>query len=163
MENIEVFTRIRTWTYLVLLLAITVVGVQPTPAERTQLVVGQTIYVPVYSHVYFRDKSRYLLAVTLSIRNTDLNHAIMIHSVQYYDTAGQLVQAYLSEPLRLAPLASTDFVVAQRDQVGGSGANFIVEWQAKQPVNAPILEAVMVGTMGTQGISFVSPGRVISK
>jgi hypothetical protein len=29
--------------------------------------------------------------------------------------------------------------VAQRDKVGGSGANFIVEWQAKQPVNAPII------------------------
>jgi hypothetical protein len=147
----------------VLLLTITVFEAQPAAAEQAQLVAGQTIYVPVYSHVYFRDKSPYLLAVTLSVRNTDLNHAIVIRSIQYYDTAGQLIQAYLTEPLRLAPLASTDFVVAQRDKVGGSGANFIVEWQAKQPVNAPIIEAVMVGTSGTQGISFVSPGRVISK
>jgi hypothetical protein len=147
----------------VLLLTISVVGSPPATAEQIPLVAGQTIYVPVYSHVYFRDKSRYLLAVTLSVRNADPHHAIIIRSVQYYDTAGQLVQAYLTEPLRLSPLASTDFVVAQRDKVGGSGANFIVEWQAEQPVNAPIVEAVMVGTTGTQGISFVSPGRVISK
>ena len=121
-----------------LLLTITVVGVQPTPAESAQLGwAKQSMFQ--YIHVYFRDKSWYLLAVTLSIRNTDFSYAIMIRSVQYYDTAGQLVQVYLSEPLPLAPLASTDFVVAQRDKVGGSGANFIMEWQAKQPVNAQLL------------------------
>jgi hypothetical protein len=66
----------------VLLLAITVVGAQPTTAESAQLVAGQTIYVPVYSHVYFRDKSPYLLAVTLSVRNTDLNSISLRHRLE---------------------------------------------------------------------------------
>jgi hypothetical protein len=38
-----------------------------------------------------------------------------------------------------------------------------VEWRAEEPVNAPLVEAVMVGTSGTQGISFTGSSRVISQ
>jgi hypothetical protein len=123
--------------------------------------VGQTLYVPAYSHIYYYSKQhRILLAVTLSIRNTDLTHPITITSVRYYDTPGQLIKEYLERPLPLAPLESTDFVVEERDTRGGTGANFIVEWMAEERVNDPVVEAVMISS-GTQGISFVSPGRVI--
>jgi hypothetical protein len=71
-------------------------------------VAGQTIYVPVYSHIYIRDKSRVInLAVTLSIRNTDAQNPIRINSARYYDTNGALVREYVKEPLRLAPLPQT--------------------------------------------------------
>lgn len=35
-----------------------------------------TVYVPVYSHVYFGDGKPYLLTTTLSIRNTDMVRGI---------------------------------------------------------------------------------------
>jgi hypothetical protein len=124
-------------------------------------VVRQTLYVPAYSHIYYYSRQhRILLAITLSIRNTDFAHPITITSVRYYDTPGQLIKEYLERPLSLAPLGSTDFVVEERDTRGGAGANFIVEWRAEERVNDPIVEAVMISS-GTQGISFVSPGRVI--
>jgi len=125
-------------------------------------VAGQTIYVPIYSHIYMRDKSRVInLAATLSIRNTDAQNPIRINSARYYDTNGALVREYVKEPLRLAPMASTDFVVAEDDTSGGVGANFIVEWSAGIEVTAPVVEAVMINTASQQGISFVSAGRVI--
>ena len=58
-------------------------------------------------------------------------------------------------------MASTDFVVRRTDTSGGLGANFIVEWVAEKEVSEPVIEAVMIGAESTQGISFVSPGRVI--
>jgi hypothetical protein len=123
--------------------------------------VGQTLYVPAYSHIYYYSKQhRILLAITLSIRNTDPTHPITITSVRYYDTPGQLIKEYLERPLLLRPLESTEFVVEERDTRGGTGANFIVEWIAEERVSDPIVEAVMISS-GTQGISFVSPGRVI--
>lgn len=129
--------------------------------DRNQIV-GQTIYVPVYSHIYIRDKSRVInLTATLSIRNTDAQSPIRINSARYYDTNGALVREYVNEPLRLAPMASTDFVVAEDDTSGGVGANFIVEWGASIEVTAPVVEAVMISTASQQGISFVSMGRVI--
>lgn len=129
--------------------------------DRNQIV-GQTIYVPIYSHIYIRDKSRILnLTATLSIRNTDAQNPIRITSARYYGTHGVLVREYLNEPLILAPMASTDFVVAEDDTSGGSGANFIVEWGAGVEVTEPVVEAVMISTASQQGISFVSTGRVI--
>jgi hypothetical protein len=125
-------------------------------------VAGQSIYVPIYSHIYIRDKSRVInLAATLSIRNTDPQNPIRITSARYYDTHGALVKDYVSSPLLLRPMASTDFVVAEDDMSGGVGANFIVEWDAGVEVTAPVVEAVMISTASQQGISFVSAGRVI--
>jgi len=132
-----------------------------TEEDGNQLA-GQTIYVPVYSHIYIRDKSKVInLAATLSIRNTDAQNPIRINSARYYDTTGALLREYVNAPLRLAPMASTDFVVAEDDTSGGVGANFIVEWSAGIEVSAPVVEAVMISTASQQGISFVSAGRVI--
>jgi hypothetical protein len=126
--------------------------------------VGQTIYVPIYSHIYTRDKHRSInLTATLSIRNTDAQHAIRITSVRYYGTDGAQVREYASAPVRLSPMASTDFVVAEDDTSGGVGANFIVEWGAGVEVTEPVVEAVMISTASQQGISFVSAGRVIKR
>jgi hypothetical protein len=127
------------------------------------VVAGQTVYVPVYSHIYFRDKSRTInLTATLSIRNTDEQDPIRVVAVRYYDTNGKLVRTYINDPQNLAPMASVDFVVAEDDTSGGAGANFIVEWTASQVVTEPVIEAVMISTASGQGISFVSTGRVIA-
>ena len=129
--------------------------------DGTQIV-GQTIYVPIYSHIYTRDKSRVInLSATLSVRNTDAQNPIRVASVRYYGTNGALVREYVNEAIRLAPMASTDFVVAEDDTSGGAGANFIVEWSAGVEVTEPVVEAVMISTAQQQGISFVSAGRVI--
>lgn len=109
---------------------------QPTPvraepkapaAESGDQIAGQTIYVPIYAHIYIRDKSRVInLAATLSIRNTDAQIPIRINSARYCDTHGTLIREHVNEPFRLAPMASTDFVVAEDDTSGGLGANFIL-------------------------------------
>ena len=130
--------------------------------ETVKIATGQTIYVPIYSEIYYFDKSKtFQLAATLSVRNTDPQQIIIITSVKYYNSDGDLVREHLESPLRLAPLASTYFIVNQNDRTGGSGANFIVKWVAETKVYEPIVEAVMVSTTSQQGLSFVSQGRVI--
>jgi hypothetical protein len=124
---------------------------------------GQTVYIPVYSHIYSGDRERrFYLTATLSIRNIDPSQSILISAVDYYDSDGKIIKHYLTQPLELPPIASTRFVVKESDKAGGSGANFIVTWKASQMVNSPILEAVMVSTQMSQGISFISRGRVIA-
>jgi hypothetical protein len=130
--------------------------------ENFKIVTGQTVYVPVYSHIYHQDKKQtFDLAATLSIRNTDLNNPIVITAVRYYDSDGTLVRKYIERPIEIAALASVDFFVDTTDTSGGSGAKFIVEWVAQTKVSEPAIEAVMIGSGFQQGISFVSPGRVI--
>lgn len=130
--------------------------------DKSKIAMGQTIYVPVYSHIYYENQQKsFDLSVTLSIRNTDLTHSIIVTSVRYYDTKGKLVKQYLEQPVELDSLASTDFVVERTDTSGGSGANFIVEWIAQKTVSEPIVEAVMISAVSNQGISFISSGKVI--
>ena len=123
---------------------------------------GQTIHDPAYSYIFYQNqKRRYPLAVTLSIRNTDEQHPLKVTSTRYVGTEGQVLKEYVETPILLGPLASTEFFVDEQDRSGGLGANFLVEWVAEQPVYGPVVEAVMIGTAGTQAISFVSTGRVL--
>jgi len=145
------------WIFLFLLLA-PLPGLCGGPALSS----GQLLYVPVYSHIYTGDKERpFNLAVTLSIRNTDTKGTLRLTAVDYYDTEGKLVRSYLDSPRELGPLASIRYVVAERDVKGGSGANFIVRWESAAPVNAPVVESVMIGAQSGQGISFTSQAREI--
>jgi hypothetical protein len=124
---------------------------------------GQTVYVPVYSHIHLGDKPLTInLAATLSIRNTDLAHPITVTSVKYYDGNGKFIRGYQKDPIVLPFLASKDFFIKESDVAGGIGASFVVEWQSAHPVSAPLIEAVMIGAAGTPlGISFVTRGQVI--
>ena len=135
------------------------------PAARgaePSLVSGQTIYVPVYSHIYGGDKEMpFNLTVTLSIRNIDPKQAIRVTLVDYYDSDGHLIRNYLEKPVDLNAMASLRYVVAQSDRKGGSGANFLVKWESDPAVNPPVVESIMIGTNMQQGISFTSRGQVI--
>jgi len=127
------------------------------------VVAGQTVYVPVYSHIYAQGGKPFLLETTLSVRNLDPNKSINITSVQYYDTHGKLLEKYIKKPMQLDPLETTEFLVAQKKIEGGSGANFMVEWVSDTKVNKPVIETVMVGIDGQTSISFVRPGIEIKK
>ncbi|MCA9160104.1 MAG: DUF3124 domain-containing protein [Planctomycetales bacterium] len=124
---------------------------------------GQRLYVPAYSHVYHQKGEPYLLTVTLNIRNTDVDNEIVVTSVRYFDTGGKELRSMLKKPLRLSPLAATEFVIEREDKSGGSGASFIVEWQAGTQVNQPLVETIMIDTRGQQGISFIASAVVLSE
>ena len=81
--------------------------------------------------------------------------------MEYYDSGGTLLKSYLSAPLELHKLATLRYVVKQSDKKGGSGANFIVKWQARQAVIPPLIESVMISAQRQIGISFTSRGKVI--
>ena len=149
---------------LVLALLLLAGPVRPAAAEVLGRWLGQTVYVPVYSHIFAEDRYRdrpFLLTATLSVRNTDPERPFTLKSVDYYDSEGALLQRYLEAPITLAPLASTHYIVPESEAKGGAGAKFLIEWQAPAAVSEPIIEAVMIGTKLQQGISFISTGRAI--
>lgn len=125
---------------------------------------GQTVYVPVYSHIYSGDKEiPFNLAVTLSIRNTDPKQSITVTSVDYHDSNGKLLANYLKAPAKIGAMASIRYVVKASDKAGGSGANFMVKWESIKKVNFPIIESIMIGTQNQQGVSFTSRGQVVEE
>lgn len=124
---------------------------------------GQTIYVPAYSSVSISDNPHvFNLAINLSFRNTDQDATVIVKSVRYYDGDGTLVRNYTPRPIRIGPLASVDFFIKESDKAGGQSACFLVDWIAEDAVTDPIVEAVMIGTANTQGVSFTCQGHVLT-
>ena len=131
-----------------------------TPVETAgPLAIEAEVYVPVYSTIYAGQGFLHSnLAATLSIRNTSLTEPIVVREVRYFDTDGKLVQQYVDAPHNLAPMATADFYIDATDVRGGTGANFVVIWAADAAASEPVIEAVMLGSIGTKGISFISRG-----
>ncbi len=133
-------------------------------ASEIKMLKGQTVYVPAYSHIYHGDRERpFYLTVTLSIRNTDPDHAVTVVLADYYNTTGELVKRYVEKETKIGAMASVDFVVSESDKSGGSGANFLVKWKSDAKVTEPVIETVMISTATQQGISFTSRGVAIKE
>jgi hypothetical protein len=167
-------TRLAAFFGLVLVLMLAACGetasvaplptLSPAEANNLTLVTGQLVFVPAYSQVVYGSGNQTLaLNATLAIHNTDPDDPIIIRSVRYYDTDGTLVRDFIDSPVQLGPLATTGFVVIAGETPGGWGTNFMVEWGAPEAVYEPIIEAVMVSQRGAEGVSFISPGRVVSE
>ncbi len=120
------------------------------------------VYVPVYSEIYYSSGNRKVrLTATLSIRNTSPTDSLYVETVDYYDTHGNLLTEYVQGHVVLRPLETVEFIIEDRNSQGGTGANFLVRWAATQPEVQPIIQCVMIGVSGAQGISFLTEGHEI--
>ena len=138
--------------------------VTPESFSAIKRLKGQTVYLAVYSHIYYGDRENFiLLSSTISIRNTDRSNNITLSSVDYYDTKGILIDKMQSEPVSIGPLETQRFVIKESDTRGGSGAKCIIRWKSEITATEPLIESVMIGTRSQQGISFTSRGVVIEE
>ena len=120
------------------------------------------MYVAAYSTIKLASgKGKVNLATTLIIHNTSEKIPLILLRLDYFDTAGNLIQNYLTKPVAIRPLGSVQTFVPAEDTRGGTGANFIVEWAADGQIADPLIEAIMVGTRGAQGFSFTSRGKTM--
>jgi hypothetical protein len=131
------------------------------PADA-RLTVRGTVYVPAYASIRtVEGRARVDLATTLSIHNTSRNRPLILERIDYHNTEGALIQAYLAKPVALKPFGTVEMFVASDDIRGGTGANFVVEWAAQGAMSEPVIETVMIGAVGTTSYSFVSQGRSV--
>lgn len=131
-----------------LLFAALLAAVPAAAQEARPLSRGQTLYLPIYSHMLYGNVSsrgqvpRVLLSAMVSVRNTDPRRPIRILSARYYDTGGRFVRDYLAAPQTIPPLGTHELFVELHDETGGSGANFVIAWEAAAPANPPLVEAL---------------------
>ena len=141
-----------------------IINFEAVVMQDIQVVDGQEIYVPAYSNIKSVDgRSDILLSVNLSIRNTDPFNPIFLSYVDFYNTTGAISKRFLKDPVKIGPMATKYFHIAQADTIGGIGANFYLEWVADTTVNEPVVEAIMIGSSGTQGYSWSSQGLVVKQ
>ena len=127
-----------------------------------RLAIRHTVYVAAYSTIRLGGgKGKVDLATTLSIHSTSEQRPLILLRVDYFGTTGNLLHRYLPSPIAIRPFGSVETFVPAEDTRGGTGANFVVEWAANAQITEPLIEAVMVGTLGAQGFSFTSRGKTM--
>ncbi|MBI1185068.1 DUF3124 domain-containing protein [bacterium] len=121
-----------------------------------------TTYLSVYSQIYSQTEHRtHDLAATVSIRNVNRADTIYINKAEYFNTEGNSIRTYFDKPIFIAPMETVEIIIDERDQEGGTGANFLFEWTIKASSNDPFFEAIMISTSGQQGLSFTTKGQKI--
>lgn len=130
---------------------------EAAPSGESRL---RTVYIPAYSHLpqHHTKPTRRLLSILLSVRNVDSAASVTLTHVDYFDTSGHRVRRYLEAPRSLRPLETAEFMVETDDDVGGSGANFLVYWEGPSDAHPLLTEAVMWGNLGQGYVSFTSRG-----
>ena len=130
--------------------------------ENIKLNYHETDYLPVYSDIYHQDGTRrYPMTITVSIRNTSLADSAFIQATSYHDSYGKLLHSYIDSTILLSPLESIEFVVEEKENLGGAGANFIIEWAATKYSDQILIQAVMVNAHN--GFSFHTNSKIIKK
>jgi hypothetical protein len=129
---------------------------------------GQSLYLPVYSHLYHGEvnpktgkPSETLVSTHVSIRNTDMKAALKVVSARYYNTEGKLLREFLAAPQTIPPLGTYELYIPRSDSSGGSGANFIIDWSADSRINPPLVEALHADIREARTLIFVTTARPI--
>ncbi len=133
-------------------------------AGEVKLLKGQTLYVP--SQTSFFSRAEYFVPVnpTVFIHNADQNNPINLVRIDFYDTGGKLVKKFLDQPRKLNANAAMRINIKEllKDEEG-SGAHFIIQWQAENKVVDPLVQTWFAAALGTRGYAFTSPARVIQE
>lgn len=137
-------------------------------AQEAHLARAQTLYLPIYSHLWHGNLDRSgnpdksFLSALVSVRNTDPKATIKVLSARYYDTSGKLLKDFVPSPRTVPPLGTLELFIERKEDEGGSGANFLIRWQAEGVVNVPRVEAVHVDLYGTKALSFTTSASPIA-
>ncbi len=130
--------------------------------EARPLSKGQTLYLPIYSHMLYGNLGKsgkasfVLMSALVSVRNTDPRRPIRVSTARYFDTNGKLLGERVPTPMLLPPLGTLELFVELNDASGGSGANFIIKWDAEQPVNPPLVESLHANMDGGKAVIFMT-------
>ena len=148
------------------LLMLAFAGISAAMAD--ELSTGQTLYLPVYSKIWHGDRIEgqhpvdRLVSALVSVRNTSLKTPIKIISARYYNTDGKLLKEYLDKPVVVNAMGTLELFVERKESDGGSGANFILQWDSAVPTNPQVVEAIHADIRtGQQAFVFITTAHPI--
>ena len=134
------------------------------PIALDSVPIRQLVYLAVNTDIFIRrNEMRIALTNTLCIRNVNVDAAIVVNKVEYYDAEGIKLVDYLKKPVELAPLQSIWLIVGGDKSGDGTGVNFIIDWAAEAPAHQPIIESLMAGSSYQLGFSYKSESVVVKQ
>ena len=153
-----------------LMLLLLLFGFLPGAAmAQRALSTGQHLYLPIYAFIQYGNLDRSGVAkdipvsALVSIHNTDLDKPLKVLSARYYSTGGKFLRNFVSSPRNLKPMETLEFLVERNDVVGGSGANFVIQWESEVPVSPPLVQALHIEMQTNRAIVFTTDAVLIPR
>ena len=138
-------------------LAVSIILAAGVPA-RAQWAGQGALYAPVYQTAIIDHRDHTLeLTANLYVRNRDLKAGMEIVSVTLYSGKGKQLAQLLAKPRPLAPLASLSLLVP-RVSPKRDAPSLVVRWRSKDSAQPPLVEVLIMGAAGQQGISLTTTG-----
>jgi hypothetical protein len=123
---------------------------------------GQHLYLPVYAYIQYGDLDRsgtarqLQVSALVSIHNTDLDKPITLLSARYFGTDGKFLRNFVASPRVLKPMETLEFLVERREVSGGSGSNFVIQWESAAAVSPPLAQALHVEVQTNRAVVFIT-------
>lgn len=128
-------------------------------SAKDSLETGET-YLSIYSQIYsINESKRHNLTSVASLRNTSATDTIYLTKAVYYDSHGKAIRTYFDFPIYLTPMETVEIIIDEIDVEGGTGSNFIFDWQKASATTEPLFEGVMTSVIGQQGLSLITQGK----
>jgi len=127
--------------------------------------INESVYVPAYSDLYYESQEKKtFFTVILSLRNISFTDTLYFTHIDYYSSHGKLLRQYIDQVLVLNPMESMEYIVDESEKEGGTGANFVVRYKAREDLkNHPFIETIMMGNLDNYRFAFTSPGIRMNK
>lgn len=156
--------RIKSVAMFMVVVAVFLAAMAPAPAPcqtAGSKAGGGKIYLPIYHSVFIgQSKMDYYLTVTMIFHNIDETKPVTVISIKAYNQEGHFERELVQEPLVLGPLAIWRWLLPQGEFKGkaASAASLIIQWQGAPGTRLPLVQAMMVGTRSTLGLSYMTTG-----
>ncbi len=162
------FASVRFRPLLALLVILSCLFPGATMAQRA-LSNGQYLYLPIYAFIWYGNldttgvAKQLPVSALISIHNTDMEKPLKVLAARYYSTEGKFLRNFVSPPRILKPMETLEILVERRDVVGGSGANFVIQWESEVPISPPLVQALHAELQTNRAISFITDAVLIAR
>ena len=135
--------------------------------DDSKLKIKAQVYLPLYSSVVVGGGATVVhMGANVTLRNVSTDLPVVISSARYFDRNGELVSQLAPAPFTLKPMATVEIFIpiteASVGIKGGRGGSILLDWGAEAAAPEPMMEALVLGSVGNGSYSFTVQGRGLS-
>jgi hypothetical protein len=127
--------------------------------DPSKLKIKGQVYLPLYSSVVVGGGATLVhMGANVTLRNVSSDTTITLTGMRYFDRNGELVSQLAPSPFTLKPMATVEIFIpiteASVGIKGGRGGSILADWGAEQAAPEPLMEALVLGSVGNGSYSF---------
>lgn len=131
--------------------------------DKSILSYEEQVYLPVYPASYLqKNNADGIYTALVHVINKSQFEPMYVLCIDCYNTQGDLCEKLIEEPIRIAPLEASRFVVNTELSGKGYGANVILKWGVKKLDRKPDIFIEMSLNTPVRKFSITDRGKIVS-